>query len=126
MRDGDKRSFPVAVGIPAANDPVALDRAACDLLSEATGTPFRQWSRAQADPESQIRHAERIGLGNPAYRLLKLSSWSALSLPQDRLGIDRVFADIILDVDWGGAYTLKRCLFAPPKPMTRFHVFFYV
>jgi len=73
MREEDKRPFPVDVGILAANDPVALDRAACDMLSEATGTPFRQWSRSEADPESQIRHAEKIGLGNSAYRLLTLS-----------------------------------------------------
>lgn len=60
------------VGIAASRDPVALDQASLDLLREASGgDPFRAaWP--EADPEVQIRHAERVGLGLRAYRVKEM------------------------------------------------------
>jgi hypothetical protein len=68
------------VGIVASLDPVALDQASLDLLREATGRdPFREaWP--EADPEVQLRQAERIGLGRREYRVLESG------LPRNRNG----------------------------------------
>jgi uncharacterized Fe-S center protein len=60
-------------GILAANDPVALDQASLDVIREASGRdPFRDtWP--EADPEAQMCHGERIGLGERAYRLVEIT-----------------------------------------------------
>jgi uncharacterized protein len=59
------------LGILASPDPVALDQATLDLVRQASGgDPFRAaWP--EVDPEVQIRHGERIGLGHREYRLIE-------------------------------------------------------
>jgi uncharacterized Fe-S center protein len=57
------------IGILASTDPVAVDQAALDLITEVTGRPLAGWVGDQPDPEPQIAHAERIGLGWRQYEL---------------------------------------------------------
>jgi uncharacterized Fe-S center protein len=62
------------IGILASTDPVAIDKAAIDLvekrggkgLPELIGDPKLDW-------HTQIAHAVKIGLGSDNYRLLDVS-----------------------------------------------------
>lgn len=73
------------IGICASTDPVAIDQACADLVNAAVGNPntalksglepggdkFRGVS-PDIDWEIQLEHAEKIGLGNRGYELVKI------------------------------------------------------
>ena len=60
------------IGIIAGYDPVALDQATLDLTREYTGKDIGRGSNPGLDPEIQLDHGEKIGLGSRKYRLKKL------------------------------------------------------
>jgi uncharacterized Fe-S center protein len=62
------------IGIVASTDPVAVDKAAMDLVEKAGGKEFAKLAgNAKLNPEPQLRHAERIGLGSTEYQLVEIS-----------------------------------------------------
>jgi uncharacterized Fe-S center protein len=61
------------IGIVASTDPVAVDKAAVDLVEAKGGKKLPQLvGNAKLNPHYQIEHAERIGLGSTDYELIKL------------------------------------------------------
>jgi uncharacterized Fe-S center protein len=61
------------IGIAASTDPVAVDKAALDLVEEKAGRKFGALlGNMKIDPFCQIEHAERIGLGNSDYELTEI------------------------------------------------------
>jgi uncharacterized Fe-S center protein len=58
------------VGVLAARDPVALDQATADLISERMGGKLSDWSGFGQSPDALLARAEAIGLGRRAYRLV--------------------------------------------------------
>ncbi|MFH1845895.1 MAG: DUF362 domain-containing protein [bacterium] len=62
------------IGLLAASDPVAIDQAACDLVTERTGRPIEVWCGRDLDPSWQLAHGEAIGLGSRRYTLRELSA----------------------------------------------------
>lgn len=63
---------PVAsdIGILASNDPVAIDKAALDLVREHSAKSFRELCFPGIDETIQLTHAEKIGLGTMDYELI--------------------------------------------------------
>ncbi|OHB73070.1 MAG: hypothetical protein A2Z25_06795 [Planctomycetes bacterium RBG_16_55_9] len=62
------------VGILASADPVAVDKAALDLLEGQAGRKLGALiGNAGLDASCQIEHAERIGLGSRNYELIEVS-----------------------------------------------------
>jgi len=62
------------IGIAASTDPVAVDKAALDLVEKKTGRQLAKLLRnKQLDPYYQIEHAERIGLGSTNYELIEVT-----------------------------------------------------
>ena len=59
------------LGILASLDPVAVDKAAVDLLIEANGKDFLR-EAIDVDWSAQLRHGEKIGLGSMEYELERL------------------------------------------------------
>lgn len=53
----------------AGTDPVAVDQAAWDLLSEACGGSIRNWHGYPTDPAVMLAEAESLGLGSREYHL---------------------------------------------------------
>ncbi len=72
----NKKNMPIIVddiGILASTDPVAIDKAAIDMVEKAGGnTMAKLIGRKELNPYYQIKHAERIGLGTPYYELVEL------------------------------------------------------
>jgi hypothetical protein len=61
------------IGIMASTDPVAVDRAAVDLVEKTGGKKFAKLARnAKLNPEPQLQHAECIGLGSNDYELIEV------------------------------------------------------
>ncbi|MBN1355607.1 DUF362 domain-containing protein [bacterium] len=73
------------IGILASTDPVAVDQAGLDLVTESTGLPDSalpdgagegmekfQLVHSQADPSVQLEYGETIGLGSRDYRLIEI------------------------------------------------------
>jgi uncharacterized Fe-S center protein len=61
------------VGIAASTDPVAVDKAALDLVETTAGKKLaRLIGNEKLDPRYQLEHAERIGLGSTNYELVEL------------------------------------------------------
>jgi uncharacterized Fe-S center protein len=61
------------IGIVASADPVAVDAAALDLVEGKAGKKFEQLLKNNnLDPRCQIRHAQRIGLGDKSYELVEV------------------------------------------------------
>jgi uncharacterized Fe-S center protein len=61
------------IGIVASTDPVAVDKAALDLVENKTGTKLQESiENIDLNPIHQIRHAENIGLGNSNYELIEI------------------------------------------------------
>ncbi|MFC1887380.1 DUF362 domain-containing protein [Candidatus Cloacimonadota bacterium] len=60
------------VGILAGFDPVAVDQATLDLTRKMNNTDLGRISKSHLDPEIQLEHAEKIGLGNRSYDLIKI------------------------------------------------------
>jgi hypothetical protein len=62
------------IGIAASSDPVAVDKAALDLVEKKTGQTLAKLLRnKRLDPRYQIEHAERIGLGSSNYELVEVA-----------------------------------------------------
>ncbi len=61
------------IGICISSDPVAIDQASVDLILESMGgeDPFRK-AHPQINWETQLEHAEKIGLGSRKYELKKI------------------------------------------------------
>jgi uncharacterized Fe-S center protein len=61
------------IGIAASTDPVAVDKAALDLVENQAGRKMAELIRNEKlDPRYQIEHAEHIGLGSTDYELVKI------------------------------------------------------
>jgi len=58
------------IGILAGHDPVALDQAVLDLITERAGRTLESMSYPDRDGASQIRYAEKLGLGTRDYELI--------------------------------------------------------
>ena len=61
------------VGIFAANDPVALDKATFDLVVKNAGSDIFRKAHPKRDGSLQLKHASQIGLGRLEYELIDLS-----------------------------------------------------
>ena len=62
------------IGIVASTDPVAVDKAAIDMVEKKAGKKLAQLlENDKLDPRYQIEHAERIGLGIAKYNLLEIT-----------------------------------------------------
>jgi len=60
------------LGVLASEDIVAVDQATLDLTREAHGQDLSRMSFLRLDPQTQIRHAEKLGLGNSSHQLIEL------------------------------------------------------
>ena len=61
------------IGILASTDPVAVDKAAIDLVEQKSGKKLPKLVRYQnLNPNYQLEHAQRIGLGTTNYDLIEL------------------------------------------------------
>jgi hypothetical protein len=61
------------IGIVASTDPVAVDKAALDLVENKGGKKLAKLiGNVKLNPTYQLEHAERIGLGSADYNLIKL------------------------------------------------------
>jgi hypothetical protein len=61
------------IGIAASRDPVAVDKAALDLVESKGGRELAELlGNDKLDPRHQIEHAERIGLGSTNYELIEV------------------------------------------------------
>ncbi len=61
------------IGIIASTDPVAVDKAALDLVENKAGKKLQQLIKNEKlNPLYQIEHAERIGLGSTKYELIEI------------------------------------------------------
>jgi len=61
------------IGIAASTDPVALDKAALDLVENKAGRKLAELlENDKLDPRYQIEHAERIGLGSSSYEFIEV------------------------------------------------------
>jgi uncharacterized Fe-S center protein len=61
------------IGIVASTDPVAVDKAALDLVETKAGKKLPQLvGNTKLNPNYQIEHAERIGLGSTDYELIEV------------------------------------------------------
>jgi hypothetical protein len=60
------------IGILASDDPVAIDKAALDLVQEHSGKSFRELCFPGIDETIQLTHAQNIGLGTMDYELIRI------------------------------------------------------
>jgi hypothetical protein len=61
------------IGIIASTDPVAVDKAALDLVESKSGKKLIELlGNAKIDTNCQIEHGERIGLGSSDYELIEI------------------------------------------------------
>ena len=60
------------IGILASRDPVAVDKATLDLTRNQNGKNLGILSEPKINPEIQLEHAEKIGLGTTRYELMKI------------------------------------------------------
>jgi uncharacterized protein len=58
------------IGILASTDPVAVDQATLDLTRQQNSKDLCEMSHPTLDPHIQLKHAEKIGLGNRNYELI--------------------------------------------------------
>ena len=58
------------IGFFASTDPVALDKAVHDAITERAGKTLEAMSYPKHDGTHQIRYAEKIGLGSSTYTLI--------------------------------------------------------
>jgi len=69
----DMRKIVKDIGIVASIDPVAVDKAAIDLVENNGGKGLAQLSgNVKLSPRYQIEHAEKIGLGSANYELIEV------------------------------------------------------
>ncbi len=62
------------IGILASTDPVAVEKAAVDMIIEYTGKDFFKKSWPSIDYTTQLTYAEGIGLGSMDYELIDIST----------------------------------------------------
>jgi uncharacterized Fe-S center protein len=60
------------IGVLASSDPVAIDQASVDLVSEKAGTDIIKKTWPQIDHSVQLETAEKIGLGLRKYELVRV------------------------------------------------------
>lgn len=60
------------IGFLASKDPVALDNATLDFISEKAGKNIGELSYPGIDVKAQIKHGEKIGLGSSEYKLIEI------------------------------------------------------
>ncbi len=61
------------LGIIASTNPVAVDKAALDMIEKQTGKKLQSLlAHSEIDPLCQIRHAENIGLGSMDYEFIEI------------------------------------------------------
>ncbi len=60
------------IGILASCDPVAIDQATLDLTRKRNGKDIGRISYENLNPEIQLEHAEKIGLGLRKYKLIEI------------------------------------------------------
>ncbi|MBL7107022.1 MAG: DUF362 domain-containing protein [Phycisphaerae bacterium] len=61
------------IGIMASNDPVAVDKASLDMIEQVGGKSLGELiKQQQLDPNYQLEHAEKIGLGSTKYELIEV------------------------------------------------------
>lgn len=61
------------IGILASNDPVAVDKAALDMVEQEAGKKLQELLKNnKLNPLYQLEHAERIGLGSCDYELVEV------------------------------------------------------
>ena len=60
------------VGILLSTDPVAIDQATLDLTKKANQKDLGKISWPQLDPNIQLEHGEKIGMGSRTYELIEL------------------------------------------------------
>ena len=61
------------IGILASTDPVAVDKAALDLVQTTAGKKLENLIKNnKLNPIHQIKHAEHLGLGNTSYELVEI------------------------------------------------------
>ncbi len=61
------------IGIVASTDPVAIDKAALDLVEQYGGKTLQSLiEKERLDPRFQLEHAQKIGLGNLDYELIEI------------------------------------------------------
>ena len=73
FRVPDRRQIIDDIGIIASTDPVAVDKAALDMVENKTGQKFRDLTGySQIDPFCQILHAERLSLGSLTYKVIEV------------------------------------------------------
>ena len=71
--DPDMPNIVADIGILASTDPVAVDKAALDLVEAGAGkTLGRLIGNARLDARHQIEHARKIGLGSVNYDLIEV------------------------------------------------------
>ena len=69
----DIRKIVNDIGIVASTDPVAVDKAALDLVEKTAGAKLPELlNNDKLNPYYQIEHAERIGLGTTNYELIEV------------------------------------------------------
>jgi len=69
---GSSRKMLGDVGILASFDPVALDQAAWDLITEGLGEDLAVWSGFPQNPEALLARAVGVGLGSRQYHLTEV------------------------------------------------------
>jgi uncharacterized Fe-S center protein len=67
-----QRALVEDIGLLASTDPVAIDRAALDLVSERDPRGLEALSYPEQDGTIQLRYAEQLGLGSTTYELIAL------------------------------------------------------
>ena len=60
------------IGLLASLDPVALDRATLDLIHDRAGRTLESMSYPRVQAFEQLRHAERLGIGDAEYQLIEV------------------------------------------------------
>jgi uncharacterized Fe-S center protein len=61
------------IGIMASTDPVAVDKAALDMVEDRSGKKLTELlGNDQLDTNCQIEHGENIGLGSSSYELIEI------------------------------------------------------
>jgi hypothetical protein len=60
------------VGIFASTDPVAIDKASLDLVNDTCGKEIFKEFHPGKDPMRQLEYAQRLGLGNLDYELIRV------------------------------------------------------
>ena len=60
------------IGILVSFDPVAVDKATIDLTQKANEKDLGHISHPELDPDMQMEHAGKIGLGSSEYNLIEI------------------------------------------------------